>query len=159
MQFGEIVMCVCTFFGHRDCPNTIKPLIREVIIDLIENQNVDTFYIGQQGSFDFLARSVLAELADAYPHIRYSIVLARLPQQNKTYDPLDASNSLLPEGIENVPPRFAINWRNEWMLKQASFVVTYVTHSWGGAAKFTEKATRLKKTVINLADMQATYLD
>ena len=46
-------MCVCTFFGHRDCPNTIKPLMREVIIDLIENQNVDTFYIGQQGSFDF----------------------------------------------------------------------------------------------------------
>ena len=106
-------MCVCTFFGHRDCPNTIKPLMREVIIDLIENQNVDTFYVGQQGSFDFLARSVLAKLADEYPHIRYSIVLARLPQQNKTYDPLDASNSLLPEGIENVPPRFAINWRNE----------------------------------------------
>ena len=152
-------MCVCTFFGHRDCPNTIKPLIREVIIDLIENQNVDTFYVGQQGSFDFLARSVLAELADEYPHIRYSIVLAQLLQKNKTFDPLDASSSLLPEGIENVPPRFAINWRNEWMLKQASFVVTYVTHSWGGAAKFAEKATRLKKTVINLADMQATYLD
>ena len=66
-----------------------------------------------------------------------------------------ASNSLLPEGIENVPPRFAINWRNEWMLKQASFVVTYVTHSWGGAAKFADKATRLKKTVINLSEMNS----
>lgn len=114
-------MCVCTFFGHRDCPNTIKPLIREVIIDLIENQNVDTFYVGQQGSFDFLARSVLAKLADEYPHIRYSIVLAQLLQKNKTFDPLDASSSLLPEGIENVPPRFAINWRNEWMVLMQNF--------------------------------------
>lgn len=147
-------MCVCTFFGHRDCPNTIKPLMREVIIDLIENQNVDTFYVGQQGSFDFLARTVLAELADEYPHIRYSIVLARLPQQSKTYDPLDYSNTLLPEGSENILPRFTISWRNEWMLKQATFVITYVNHSWGGAAKFAEKATRLKKTVINLADME-----
>ena len=151
MQFGEIVMCVCTFFGHRDCPNTIKPLMRKVIIDLIENQNVDTFYVGQQGSFDFLARSVLAELADAYPHIRYSIVLARLPQQNITYDPLDASNSLLPEGIENVPPRFAINWRNEWMLKQADEVICYVTHSTGGAAKYVQKAERQGKRVIHIA--------
>ena len=152
-------MCVCTFFGHRDCPSTIKPLMRKVIIDLIENQNVVTFYVGQQGSFDFLVQTVLSALAEEYPRIRYAVVLARLPQQSKTYDPLDYSNTLLPEGIENIPPRFSINWRNEWMLKQASFVVTYVTHSWGGAAKFAEKAIRLKKTVINLADMQATYLD
>lgn len=146
-------MCVCTFFGHRDCPSTIKPLMRKVIIDLIENQNVDSFYVGHQGSFDFLVQTVLSELAEEYPHIRYAIVLARLPQQSKTYDPLDYSNTLLPEGIENIPPRFAISWRNEWMLKQATFVITYVNHSWGGAAKFAEKATRLKKTVINLAEM------
>ena len=146
-------MCVCTFFGHRDCPSTIKPLMRKVIIDLIENQNVVTFYVGQQGSFDFLVQTVLSALAEEYPRIRYAVVLARLPQQSKTYDPLDYSNTLLPEGIENIPPRFSINWRNEWMLKQSSVVVTYVTHSWGGAAKFAEKATRLKKTVINLAEM------
>ena len=152
-------MTACTFFGHRDCPSTIKPLMRKVIIDLIENQNVVTFYVGQQGSFDFLVQTVLSALAEEYPRIRYAVVLARLPQQSKTYDPLDYSNTLLPEGIENIPPRFSINWRNEWMLKQSSVVVTYVTHSWGGAAKFAEKATRLKKTVINLADMQATYLD
>lgn len=147
-------MRVCTFFGHRDCPSAIKPLMREVLIYLIENQKVDTFYVGQQGSFDFLTRTVLSELAAEYPHIRYSIVLAQLPQQNKINDPIDNSNSLFPEGIENIPPRFSINWRNEWMLKRASFVVTYVTHSWGGAAKFSEKATRLKKTVINLANME-----
>lgn len=147
-------MRVCTFFGHRDCPSAIKPLMREVLIELIEKQNVDTYYVGHQGSFDFLVQIALSELAEEYPHIRYAIVLARLPQQSKTYDPFGYSNTLLPEGIENVPPRFAISWRNEWMLKQASVVVTYVTRSWGGAAKFAEKATRMKKTVINLADME-----
>ena len=42
-------MAVCTFFGHRDCPETIKPYLREVLIDLINNQEVDTFYVGNRG--------------------------------------------------------------------------------------------------------------
>ena len=57
---------------------------------------------------------------------------------------------MLPEGIEAVPPRFAIVWRNKWMLRQSDYVVTYVTHSWGGAAQFASLAERQKKTVIHL---------
>lgn len=62
------------------------------------------------------------------------------------------SDTMLPEGIESVHPRFAISWRNKWMLKQSDFVVTYITHTWGGAAQFAEKAKRQKKTVINLPE-------
>ena len=36
------------------------------------------------------------------------------------------------------------------MIKQSDYVVTYITHSWGGAAQFAEMAERQKKTVINL---------
>ena len=35
----------CTFFGHRDCPSSIKPRLREVLIDLIENHAVDMFML------------------------------------------------------------------------------------------------------------------
>ena len=55
-------MSACTFFGHRDCPSSIKPKLREVLIDLIENHTVDMFYVGQQGAFDSMVRSVLKEL-------------------------------------------------------------------------------------------------
>jgi len=58
---------------------------------------------------------------------------------------------MLPEGIETVHPRFAISWRNKWMIEQSDYVVTYITHSWGGAAQFAEKAKRQKKGIINLA--------
>lgn len=40
-------MSACTFFGHQDCPSSIKPKLREVLIDLIENHTVDMFYVGQ----------------------------------------------------------------------------------------------------------------
>ena len=70
----------CTFFGRRDCPSSIKPKLREVLIDLIEDHAVDMFYVGQQGSFDSMVRSVLKELVSLYPHINYAVVLERIPQ-------------------------------------------------------------------------------
>ena len=143
-------MPACTFFGHRDCPSSIKPKPREALIDLIENHTVDMFYVGQQGAFDSMVRSVLKELVSLYPHINYAVVLERIPPKRDEFDIRDYSDTMLPEGIETVHPRFAISWRNKWMIKQSDYVVTYVTHSWGGAAQFAELAEKQKKTVINV---------
>ena len=143
-------MPACTFFGHRDCPGSVRPRLRETLVDLIENHAVDMFYVGRQGAFDAMVRSVLKELILEYPHIRYAVVLEHIPGKRNDSDPRDYSDTMLPEGIENVPPRFAIPWRNKWMIKQSDYVVTYITHSWGGAAQFAELAERQKKTVINL---------
>ena len=49
-------MSACTFFGHRDCPETIRPALRRLLVDLIENRNVDMFYVGNQGGFDYMVR-------------------------------------------------------------------------------------------------------
>ena len=107
---------------------------------------------GTPGAFDAMARAVLRELTEVYPHISYAVVLERLPWQEKEFNSHNYSNTIFPEGLENVHPRFAVSRRNKWMLKQADFVVTYITHSWGGAARFAEKARRQGKTVINLAE-------
>ena len=144
-------MSACTFFGHHDCPSSINPKLREVLIDLIENQAVDMFYVGQQGAFDGIVRSVLKELVSVYPNIRYAVVLERFPPKRDEFDTRDYSDTMLPEGIETVHPRFAISWRNKWMIKQSDYVVTYITHSWGGAAQFAEMAKKQRKTMINLA--------
>lgn len=138
----------CTFFGHRDCPCEIKPKLRGVLIDLIKNHGVDLFYVGHQGAFDGAVRAVLRELALEYPQIRYAVVLERLPRDPDGREP---SDTMLPEGIEWVHPRYAIVWRNNWMLRQSDYVVAYITHSWGGAARFAEKARRQKKILINIA--------
>ena len=143
-------MSACTFFGHRDCPSSIKSKLRKVLIDLIESHAVDMFYVGQQGAFDGIVRSVLKELVSQYSHINYAVVLERIPPKRDEFDTRDYSDTMLPEGIETVHPRFAISWRNKWMIKQSDYVVTYVTHSWGGAAQFAELAEKQKKTVINV---------
>lgn len=148
-------MYACTFFGHRDCPNDIKTnlysVLTHLLTHLIVKKNVDTFYIGQQGNFDKIVHTVLQEMVKKYPHIPYFTVLERLPNSQNEFDAVDNSGTLIPEGIENVHPRYAISWRNILMINQSSYVVTYITHSWGGAAKFANRAKRQNKTVINIA--------
>ena len=145
---GDNTMGVCTFFGHRECPDSIKDKLIEVLLDLIINHDVDMFYVGNQGRFDSIVRGVLRELKKEFPQINYGVVLAYMPGKQIEYN--DYADTILPEGIESVHPRYAISWRNNWMLKQSEYVVTYGTHSWGGAAQFAEKAKRQMKTVINI---------
>lgn len=145
-------MPICTFFGHRDCPESVKLRLREVLSALIESRSADTFYVGDSGAFDSLVRAVLRELSREYPHIRYAVVLAYMPKKREDSVFSDFAETLLPEGIEFSPPRFAISRRNEWMLKNADIVVAYITHTWGGAAQFAEIAKRRNKTVINIAE-------
>ena len=145
-------MATCTFFGHRECPNSIKSQLRSVLIDLITNRGVDMYYVGNQGQFDAIVCSILRELKTEYPQINYAVVLAYMPGKQTEYD--DYSDTILPEGIESVHPRYAISWRNNWMLKQSEYIVTYVTHPWGGAAQFAEKAKRHGNIVIELNNYQ-----
>ena len=138
-----------TFFGHKDTPKEIEPTLRSTLIDLIENKNVTVFYVGNNGNFDTMVRRQLENLSQTYP-ITYNIVLAYLPTKKSEYD--DYTNTILPEGIETIPKRFAISYRNKWMVEQSDVVVTYVTHSFGGAAQFKELAERQGKTVIELIE-------
>ena len=90
------------------------------------------------------------KLKQEYPQINYAVVLAYMPGKKTEYD--DYSDTMLPEGIESVRTHYAISWRNNWMLRKSDYVVTYITHSWGGAAQYADKARRQKKTVINISD-------
>ena len=141
-------MAACTFFGHRDCPDAIKLRLREVLVDLITNHGVDMFYVGNQGGFDAIVHSVLKRMKEEYSWINYTIVLAYMP--NGRGECYDYSDTMLPEGVETIHPRYAISWRNDWMLRRSDYVVTYITHSWGGAARYAEKAKRKGKVIVEL---------
>lgn len=146
-------MKTCTFFGHGNCPSSIAPLLEKTIIKAILADSVTMFYVGNQGQFDSMVRKTLKRIATKYPQVDYAVVLAYMPNEKKECGHTDYSDTMMPEGIENVPPRFAISWRNKWMLSQADIVITYVTHSWGGAAQFADLAKRQHKQVINIANI------
>ena len=143
--FGVDIMATVTFFGHRDTPKEIEPALRLTLIDLIENKNATVFYVGNHGNFDAMVRRQLEELSKTYP-IKYYVVLAYMPSKNDKPD----EHTILPEGIETVPRRFAINYRNKWMLGKSDIVVTYVTRNFGGAWEFEQMAEKAQKYMIYL---------
>ena len=136
---------ICTFFGHRECPE-LQPYIKAVLKELIHHHQVDTFLVGNNGHFDRQVRSVLKELSRELPQVRYAVVLSRMPTGKLE----DTGDTMLPEGIEAVHPRFSIDWRNRWMLEQADYVLTHIRHDWGGAWKYAQLARKRNKHVINI---------
>ncbi len=136
-----------TFFGHRDAPTKIKEPLRVAIVNLIENENATTFYVGNNGSFDLMAQSILRQLKKVCP-IKYYVVLAYPPRKT---DKIEYNNeTIYPEGLESVPQRYAIPKRNDWMLKKSDTVITYVTHPSSGACVFERKAEEKGKKVVKL---------
>ena len=132
-------MPACTFFGHSQCPD-LRSELRDAVMRLADD-GVDMFYVGDNGRFDAQVRSVLSELG-----LRYGVVLAYLPKGAGA----GCDDTMFPEGLELVHPRYAIERRNRWMLERSEYVVTYVHHSWGGAAKFAALAEKQGKRMIRL---------
>ena len=121
----------CCFFGHREVTHNIRSKLTAIIEKL-----------------DSMVYSVLKELKAKYPHIRYTVVLAYMPDEHTKE--LYGENTLYPDGLETVPKRFAISKRNDWMIKQSGFAVCYVYKITGGAAKFREQAEKRGLEIINV---------
>jgi len=141
-------MKICTFFGHRECDGNIREMLFDVLTALIEKNGVEMFYVGNQGQYDMHVRAVLSELAKKYPEIMYYVVLAYIPRIKTSFDMDYEKHTLIPDGIEGVPRRFAIIYRNQWMLQKSEYVVAYIRHDWGGAAKFVAQARKLGKQIV-----------
>lgn len=141
---------VCCFFGHKDTPASIAHALETVIEYLIQERDVDEFLVGNHGNFDSMVYRVLKGAITVRPHITYHVVLAYMPKESAESSLYEYRETLLPEGIEKVPPKFAISWRNKWMIREADICVCYVKHSWGGAAQYMEYAKKHAKEVVNL---------
>ena len=138
----------CCFFGHREVMHNIRDKLTAIIEKLITEDSVTEFYVGHQGQFDGMVYSVLKELKAKYSQIRYTVVLAYMPDEliKEVY----GEDTLFPDGMESVPKKFAISKRNDWMIQQSEFAVCYVHKITGGAAKFREKAEKKELRIIEV---------
>ena len=127
----------CCFFGHREVMHNIRQKLTAIIESLITEDNVTEFYVGHQGQFDSMVYSVLKELKVKYPQIRYTVVLAYMPDEH--IKEVYGEDTLFPDGLECFLKRFAI---------------CYVYKITGCAAKFREKAERKGLRIINIHCVQ-----
>ena len=120
-----------TFCGHKEIndPSTVRSALNSVLLTLLA-QGVDDFLLGGYGAFDMITARAVHDLKRQHPDIRSPLVI---PYLNRDYDSSLYDGTTYPP-LEEIPKRFAITKRNEWMVEQADVVVAYVKHDWGGAA-------------------------
>ena len=139
---------VCTFFGRKNAPSSVKEKLSEAINDLIK-RGYDEFYVGNNGNFDFYVQSVLSDITKTNCKVNFTVVLSR-PDEKAIF--AEQIFTLFPDGLEKVPPRFAISKRNDWLIKKAQVVVAYADNRFTNSQKWIEKAKNKGVDVINLAN-------
>ena len=149
---------IITFVGHSLVPslNKVKEIVKEKIRSNIIDTKSVSFYLGGYGDFDKICAQACRELKQEYIGIEVVYVTPYMSfseqakikemQSGGLYD-----TSIYPP-IENVPPKFAISKRNEWMIINADLIIAYVDHSHGGAYQSLQVAKRKKKKIINICD-------
>ena len=145
---------IVTFCGHRDFVETAEA--ENQLTMFLEKYARDSdrllCYNGGYGNFDYFAAKYVQQLQRQYSNIRNCLVLPYIDQP--FLDRIAIFTNRFDETIypplENVPRRYAIIRRNEWMVDSADVVIACVKYSWGGAARTLEYARRKKKNIIQI---------
>ena len=161
VEFHENKRCnmIIAFVGHSSISskNAVKEMVKQKIRNNTTDGNSVICYFGGRGDFDTICAHACRELKQEYSGIEviYVTPYISLSEQEKIREMHRSGlcdTSIYPP-IENVPPRFAISKRNEWMMAKADLIIAYVNRSYGGAYKSLQVAKRKKKKIINICDL------
>ena len=148
---------IITFLGHREIYNrsSIHENIRNAILNNITRNEKIYFYCGGYGDFDNMCLEVCHSLKEniidcEIVYITPYITESHQKQIKQLLD-LKVYDSIIYPSLEKVFPRYAISYRNKWMIDQADLVIAYVEHEYGGAYTSLQYAIKHKKSIINLA--------
>jgi uncharacterized phage-like protein YoqJ len=111
-------------------------------------------YLGGYGNFDSFAYQCAKKYKSSHPDVKlvfvspyYDVAYQRnyLHYQKSRYD------LIVYPSIEDKPKRFAIIYRNRYMVDMADVVIAYIDHNTGGAYQTYKYAKRNGKVIYNLA--------
>jgi len=136
----------CCFIGHSEVTEDIAEKLTAAVERHITEYGVTDFLVGNYGQFDRMAAAAVKRAKAQHPNVRLCLMLPYLPEMGRPLPDREGFDDFVyPEGMENVPYRLAIPRLNRIMVQDSSYVIAYVTHSWGGAAATLEQAERLAR--------------
>lgn len=143
-----------SFCGHASFngDSKYKKCLLDLLEELIDGKDVE-FYLGGYGSFDNFAYECCREykknhtnavLIFVTPYINESFERNHLSFAKRKYD------AIIYPPLENVPPKFAITHRNRYMVDISDVIISYISHSFGGAYQTYRYAQKKKKRIFNI---------
>ena len=140
-----------TFCGHSQYVDTgeDEQKILTLLSQLVGDSPAELF-LGGYGAFDDFARKCGRKYQKEHPDTKLVFVT---PYINKSAEKNMYDEIIYPP-IEDKPLKFAIFYRNKWMVENADFVIAYITHTWGGAYQTYKQAKHQKKQIYNLSEKE-----
>lgn len=147
---------IITFCGHSDFSQAEK--YEQVILGFLEETVGDSpadMYLGGYGGFDSFAYSCCKKYKQDHPQISLIFVTPYMSaqyQKSRIDRHSDGYDAVIYPQIEERPLKFAITYRNRYMVESADYIVAYVSHDWGGAYATYKYAKAKGKKIFNLAN-------
>ena len=145
---------IFTFCGHRDFfgNEEIKKRLINKLIKYAKQTETLFCYSGGYGGFDRFVAYCVKEAKLKVDNIRNCLVIPYLTQSlQEQYN--GYFDEIIYPPMVNVPAKYAIIRRNEWMVDQADLLIAYVTHGWGGAARTLQYAKKKNVPVLTIYDL------
>ena len=128
---------IITFCGHASYVQ--KDGDEAAMLSLLEELIGDDpaeLYLGGYGGFDAFAHRCGRKYKETHPNARLIFVTPYMTEayQKSHLEPVKPLyDAIVYPPIESAPFRFAISYRNKWMVEQADVLIAYVIHEFGGA--------------------------
>ena len=147
-------MKTCFFIGHRNAPETLRPLLDAAVKRHITEYGVTEFIAGHYGRFVYMAAGAVRKAKERHPEVTLTL---RLPYYPFGHDTEGYDSTYYPEGMEDVPKPFAIVRANEHMIKASDYLICYDAGLVGNTRRLVKKALRRQvkgeMRVENLAEL------
>lgn len=142
---------IITFCGHADFQKTSEQETQ--LLSFFEKTIGDhkaKFYLGGYGLFDEFAYECCKKYKKTHLNVDLVLVIPYLHfEKSKVNDYFEKYDETIYPPIEDKPLKFAIVYRNQYMIDAADLVVAHVTRSWGGAYRTLQYAKRKGKKIVN----------
>lgn len=131
----------CALTGHRTLGKDFSvEKLKTVLSDLVEKENITSFYCGMAMGFDLTACEILLKMKESNPSLKV-VACIPCPEQAKYYPPHigEKYRQLVALCDERVvlSPQYTVacmHIRNHYMVNHARFLVAYCTRDKGGTA-------------------------
>ena len=144
----------CFFIGHRDAPETLRPILEEEVERHIVLCGVSEFVVGHYGLFDAMAADSVRKAKKRHPEVTLTLLLPYYPP---TCDTSEYDCTYYPAGMENTPKPFAIVRANEYMIRHCDYLICFCTGQIGKTRDYYELALMQEKKgylhIDNLAEL------
>ena len=149
---------IIAFCGHAQFCGSYK--YEQRILDFLEEhvgERAADMYLGGYGGFDAFAYDCCKKYKETHPNISLVFVTPYITfdyQQNHLKDQAMRYDSIIYPEIEDKPKRYALTYRNRWMVDKADLVITGILHSYGGAYDTYSYAVRRKKRTLSVTEKE-----